>query len=431
MFLNSKRFWKRFALATAAFIGVLLIGFIILSVWISSRLENRLAKLRSVGEPTSIRELEVPVPSESNAALILAEVRPQLDAFVKAEMEFEKTAAGMNYAEFAYMEEKPSEEQTAAIKELVEKFPELPTTINQAAEAQYFVPLLDYSRDYLAFQEEVMNAPKLLRTVGRFNSFRVAVAMSEGRLDDAANIGINMLKLSRLSDSQPLLVSGLVSIALRGAAVRELNRVLRAGELSPETYLRIDQELAIHDDPQRIVKILKSERAFNLDAGYAMFDHFSVAWLGNLLKLDTLEFHDQAATILAMPWYENKHLMRTLYSQEYAFPISDMAVSLMLPALQATNEANQRNLAELRCLRILTTMKSYEYSTGNEATDLADLDLLESTTLDPFSGKSLVLKKDNNGWVIYSVMQNGKADGGNFKDYTDWGVAPVGYPGAE
>lgn len=430
MFLTSKRFWKRFAFATAAFVGVLLISFLILSVWISSRLENRLAKLRSVGEPTSIRELEVPVPSEGNAALILAEVGPQLDAFTKAKMEFDKTAAGMNYAEFAYAEEKPSDEQIAAIKELVEKFPELPTTIDQAAEAQYFVPLLDYSRDHLAFQEEVMNAPKLLRTVARFNSLRVAVAMSEGRLDDAASIGINMLKLAKLNDSQPLLVSGLVSIALRGAAVRELNRVLRAGELSPETYLRIDQELAVHDDPQRIVNMMKSERAFNLEASYELFDHFSVGWLGNLLKLDTLEFHEQAAPILAMPWHENKSKLRSLSSQEYLFPISDMAISLMMPALQATNEANQRNLAELRCLRILNAMKSYEYSTGNEATDLADLDLLESATLDPFSGKSLVLKKVSDGWVIYSVMQNGKADGGNFKDYTDWGVAPVGYPAA-
>lgn len=431
MFLTSKRFWKRAAFATAILIGVLLFSFLILSFWISSRLENRLAKLRSAGEPASIRELEVPVPSERNAALILAEVRPQLDAFTEAQMEFEKTAAGMSYAEFAYMEEKPSDEQIAAIKELVEKFPELSTGIDQAAEAECYVPLLDYTRDHLAFQNELMNGSKLLRAVSRFNSLRVAVAMSEGRLDDAANIGINMLKLARLSDSQPLLVSGLVSIALRGAAVRELNRVLRAGELSPDTYLRIDQELAIHDDPQRIVKMLKSERAFNLDAGYALFDHFSVAWLGNLLKLDTLEFHDQAATILAMPWHENKHLMRTLYTQDYTFPISDMAMSLMLPALQATNEANQRNLAELRCLRILNAMKSQQYSTGKETTDLAELDLLESATIDPFSGKPIILLKVDDGWVIYSVMQNGKDDGAEFDPRNDWGLAPVGYPGSD
>ncbi len=430
MFLTSKRFWKRLAFATAVFVGALLIAFMILSIWISSRLESRLAKLRIDGEPTSIRELEVPVPTESNAALILAEVRPQLDAFTKAQMQFEKTAAGMNYVEFGYMKEKPSDEQIAAIKELVEKFPELPTAIDQAAEAQCFVPLLDYSRDHLAFQDEVMNGVKLLRTVTRFNSLGVAVAMSEERLDDAANIGINMLKLARLNDSQPLLVSGLVGIALRGAAVRELNRVLRAGELSPRTYLKIDQELALHDDLQRIVNMLKTERAYNLDSAHYNFDTFSVGWVENLLKLDILEFHHRAATILAKPWHDNKYELDRLATQRYAFPITDTMMALMIPGLTAANEANQRNLADLRCLRILNAMKSYEHSTGEEATDLADLDLLESATIDPFSGKPIILFKVDDGWVIYSVFRNGKDDGAEFDPQNDWGLAPLGYPGS-
>jgi hypothetical protein len=431
MFLTSKPFWKRFFIFAAVVASLLLIAFIILNIWVSSRLERRLAKLRAAGEPTSIRELEVPVPTEGNGALILEEVRPQLEAFTRAQMEFEKTAAGMNYAEFGYMETRPSDEQFAAIKELVEKFPDLPTAIDEAAKARHYVPLLDYSRDHLAFQDDVMNGAKLLRTVGRFNSLRVEVALAEGKLDDAAHIGINMLKFAQLQDSQPLLVSGLVGIALRGAAVRELNRVLRAGELSSETYLGIDQELALHDDPQRIVVMLKSERAFNLDSAYELTDHFSVGWIGNLLKLDILEFHEQAAPILAKPWFKGSGELHRLETQEYTSPISQTMMALMFPALQAANDVNHRNLAELRCLRILIAMKSYEYSTGKEATDLTDLDLIESATIDPFSGKPFVLKKVDNGWVIYSVMRNGKDDGGNFKDYTDWGLAPVGYPGSD
>jgi hypothetical protein len=428
MFLTSKRFWKRFALAAAAFVGVLLIALYIVSNRTSSRLESQLARLRAAGEPTSIRELEVPVPAESNAALILAEVRSQFEDFTMAKMEFDETAAGMHYAEFAYMEAKPSDEQVAAIKELVEKFPELSTAIDQAAEAKCYVPQLDYTRDHLAFQDEVMNGAKILRTVTRFNSLRVAVAMTEGRLDDAANIGINMLKLAKLSDSQPLIVSGLVSIALRGAAIRELNRVMRAGELSPETYLRIDQELAVHDDPQRIVNVMKSDRALHLDAASDLFPDV------DLIKLDILDYHDQIALVMVKPWHANKSDLRTLSSLKHlkdALPDSEILVSQLFPALQALNDANQRNLAELRCLRILNAMKSYEYSTGNEATDLADLDLLESATIDPFSGKPFKLKKIGDGWVIYSVFTNGKDDGAEFDPPNDWGLAPVGYPGSD
>jgi hypothetical protein len=431
MFLTSKPFWKRFFIFAAVVASLLLIAFIIMNIWVTSRLERRLAKLRAAGEPTSIRELEVPVPTESNAALILGEVRPQLEAFTTAKMEFEKTAAGMNYAEFAYLEEKPSEEQLAGIKALVERFPNLPSAIDRAAEAQHYVPLLDYSRDHLAFQDEVLKLMTIFRAVSRFNSLRVAVAMSENKLDDAANIGINMLKLAKLNDSQPLLVGGLVGIALRGAAVRELNRVLRAGELSPEAYLRVDQELTLHDDPNRIVQVLKSERAFNLDAAYELTDHISVGWIGNLMKIDILEFHEQAAPILTKPWHENKYELNQLAAERYAIPITDTMMSLMMPGLQAANEAYQRNLAELRCLRILNAMKSYEYSTGSEAKDLADLGLIESATIDPFSGKPLVLKKVDDNWVIYSVFKNGKDDGADFDSQNDRGLAPVGYPGSD
>jgi hypothetical protein len=35
------------------------------------------------------------------------------------------------------------------------------------------------------------------------------------------------------------------------------------------------------------------------------------------------------------------------------------------------------------------------------------------------------------GWVVYSVMKNGKDDGGEFADEKDGGVAPVGYPESE
>ena len=47
-------------------------------------------------------------------------------------------------------------------------------------------------------------------------------------------------------------------------------------------------------------------------------------------------------------------------------------------------------------------------------------------TLDPFSGAALILKRSENGWVIYSVMENGVDDGGDFHEKKDWGIGPPG-----
>jgi hypothetical protein len=55
---------------------------------------------------------------------------------------------------------------------------------------------------------------------------------------------------------------------------------------------------------------------------------------------------------------------------------------------------------------------------------LAELNLPVSATIDPHSGKALKLKHTDEGWIIYSVMQNGVDDHGDFKDLKDSGVAP-------
>jgi hypothetical protein len=45
-------------------------------------------------------------------------------------------------------------------------------------------------------------------------------------------------------------------------------------------------------------------------------------------------------------------------------------------------------------------------------------------TLDPFSGKPLVVKRIEDGWMVYSVGENGIDDGGSFVDQKDWGLGP-------
>ena len=52
------------------------------------------------------------------------------------------------------------------------------------------------------------------------------------------------------------------------------------------------------------------------------------------------------------------------------------------------------------------------------------LSLPKEATIDPFSGEPLKLKHTDDGWVIYTVMQNGIDDGGDFKDQKDYGLAP-------
>ena len=78
----------------------------------------------------------------------------------------------------------------------------------------------------------------------------------------------------------------------------------------------------------------------------------------------------------------------------------------------------------LRSLRIYNALRQFSEHNGREATGLAELKLPADATIDPYSGQPLKLKHSELGWVVYSVLENGVDDGGNFKDLKDYGVAP-------
>ena len=86
----------------------------------------------------------------------------------------------------------------------------------------------------------------------------------------------------------------------------------------------------------------------------------------------------------------------------------------MEPAVESAFEANARCLAQLRALRIDNALCEFAEKNGHDASGLADLKLSQAATLDPYSGQPLKLKRTPAGWIVYSVMQNGIDDGGDF-----------------
>ena len=77
----------------------------------------------------------------------------------------------------------------------------------------------------------------------------------------------------------------------------------------------------------------------------------------------------------------------------------------------------------IRSLRIFNALQQFAEKNGREATGLAELELPKSAMIDPFSGKPLIVKHTDDGWLVYSVMENGVDDGGNFEE-KDRGLRP-------
>jgi hypothetical protein len=72
----------------------------------------------------------------------------------------------------------------------------------------------------------------------------------------------------------------------------------------------------------------------------------------------------------------------------------------------------ERSRALTRALRVLNALQRRPEPEKMPAADLSDLRLPKDAVTDPFTGKPLLVKKLPGGWLIYSVDDNLRDDGG-------------------
>jgi len=429
---------KRCALWLTILVAMLLIVNACVAWWAGNQLEQRLTKLRETGEPTCFADLAPDqIPPEENAAFQLQRLFPELGKFAKDHFYFlDKTSEGKAYLERREIGEAPTKEDITAIREVLQKYSALLGELRQTANCKGYASQADFSLAHVHDHfEPNMESAMNIRTAARFLHWQIMVQIADKDLDGAVETGIVLLRLARLFDGEPFLVNGLLGIALRQIYSEGINLALRAGPLSNKVHEYLDQELAQHDDPLWLVRVLKTERAFGISAWGDITQEFSrhpLAWWTSVYQANHIDFFDELLPLVALPWHEStKAINRLNQGTSSGLEAISGAAAMILPGVQSANDAFNRSTALLRCLRILNKLTAYSQANGHEAAGLDDLDLPEIAKLDPFSGEPLRLKWTDAGWVVYSVFKNGTDDKGNFKDQADWGLAPTGYPGAE
>ncbi len=440
-----KRIMKRLAIGFAFLVAALLIINAAYSWHLGRQLESRLAILRAASEPTTFAELAPsPIPPEQDAAVHLQRLAPQLKAFTKEYVNFfDRTPLGKSFSE---NDEPPTPEQIAAIREILSHYPDLAHSLDVASRCTGYASQIDYSVAECSagacsadgcspspVLEELMRSTDGRRTPYRFLRWEILVLLADGKQKKAVEIGMVILRLARHLDNEPALISGLIACAVRGVAVDSLDLALRAGPVSDDVHQQLDDELALHDDPEWIRSAMKSERVISLSISRRMFSAaWWLPWIASGVEVDMFDAYQRLIPAISQPWYLAKSKIQNLNAGvSYSTPMSGALITLLEPSLEAAGVAFNRTTAELRCLRILNKLAAYAQAHGREAEGLDDLDLPDAAKIDPFSGKPLKLKWTDNGWVVYTVFKNGIDDGGNFKDQEDWGIGPAGHPEPE
>ena len=142
-----------------------------------------------------------------------------------------------------------------------------------------------------------------------------------------------------------------------------------------------------------------------------------------------LDFLTESVPLWRLPYYQARpHITKLEEAREphfskmsYNYPFRDICFFSVDGAL----EQQAMYYARLGGLKIAVALKIYKAKTGEYPDRLSALspDILLKLPKDPFTGKDYVYKKGDGGFIVYSVGENLKDDGGiprerkRLKDY--------------
>ena len=225
------------------------------------------AKIKSAGEPASLVELAPkPIPASENAEEALHMVVPQIQDFDKKYKAFYETPVGKAWSDREEQGQLPTQEQAAAIRAIVDEHPIILKAFNEATKRDNYASQLDFNstpHDFIGQAIDQIHAG-WSRSLIRYIGWRMRLLASDGQSNDAVRIGIQMLRLTRLHDREPLIINHLVSVAMRGHTWGIISEILYRNEISPEVRAQLDRELALQDSQEPLVQALVSERAFSI-----------------------------------------------------------------------------------------------------------------------------------------------------------------------
>jgi hypothetical protein len=253
---------------------------------------------------------------------------------------------------------------------------------------------------------------------------RSALLLSQGHNDDALATQVLMLQLTRHGRRDPFLLAYLMTAVCKHVAMGGANHVLQTGSISPAARQTLDAELALHDTIESYEWALRNERAYNLSSfreipgvGFWLTRGFANDLMFRLIHLVD-RYVEKASRPYAEAIADKSHV-----SMPGGVPnVYGALVTLLEPALVSAREPMERIRALSRSLRVLNALQARGPRDDKGVPNISDLGLPAEATIDPFDGKSLIVKKLPDGWTVYSVGSDLVDDGGKLDGKTDVGA---------
>lgn len=315
----------------------------------------------------------------------------------------------------------PTAEQITVLEDAFEKHAEAFVLYAKAADCEGFQSDWRIGERPSESLQVNMDDSAAARSIMRHCSARAGLLMARGQFDEALQLGLQMVRFSRLAGHHPMVIGYLVGVACRAVSLEVIAAVLERASLTDEQRGQIDQALAECESVSSFRHALASERIYGLAAFRS--DIFGgpvqsmVMWTFKLDACDYLDLIGQMDEWAARPRHLISDELRILAERKRG-----VLTNMVAPALIQVRYAHDRVLARVRCVRLLNALQNYFPDGISDQPALTELPGTEDSRMDPFTGTPLNVHVTAEDIVVYSVGRNGTDEGGRLDDQEDQGI---------
>ena len=415
----------------AALLVVLIVGFACLNRR-PKALDQRLARYRAAGQPTTLAELDAwyrAVPEAENAAPELLEAIAAWRHLDRNNPVLPANGSSHPNPDAAWLASAGAELASNAVP-----LAQIHAALDRPR-SRYPVSLLAGAASSIAHVASAKQVAQQLSSEARF-------AAETGDPERATTALLAMLRTARTLEEEPLLISYLVRIALNAIAIDATQAVISRSPLNEAGLRRLQQAFVAAESTNHIARAIAGERCLILDAlnqpALKMFTAFAApgnsspqlfpmifARLYDLsgLKGDDFSFCldrlDDLADGVARPRSDATAPQHELQVQIDSLsswrgrlrPISRQT----LPSFVKVLSKDLRSVATLRCAQTALAVERWRLAhAGSLPPSLNAMvpEYLAAVPEDPMDGKPLKYRTLSPGYVVYSLGEDGTDDGG-------------------
>jgi len=284
-----------------------------------------------------------------------------------------------------------------------------------------------------------------LRAMARLLQMEAAFRAQSGDIDGAMEDFRAILGLSDTLVEEPLVISQLVRIAMLTAMYDGLGSSLSPGQLDPRDARAFVQELAGMYYCETMANALITEAAFGMAAMEDMRNGASAlvpdpassitslagdSNFSNILgfvyqtpigdvmlsadRQSYAEYMERLAQAANAPYYEVQGELAAIDAEVGDESIFSVCTQILVPALTRVQRAQARGEAMIDLTRIGLALEACHAETGAypENLNAVATDLGGAVPVDPFTGQGYVYLPQGGSFILYSLGENGRDDGG-------------------